>query len=716
MNSGRPLAALLLTAALPLCAQTAPTAGTQPVAVPASRIEIIGQPANDTRLDDTMARISITREEITRFGDKSVADVLRRLPGVTVTLSPSGATDIRLRGLGAGYTQYLLNGSPFPAGVTVESIPVETIERIEVLRSTSAEAGAQGISGSINIVTRQRVATGSRALVKVHAGRTDGGPTVGATLQATHALEKRQLGVTLTAERTDTEPAARLLEEERDAPGTPVARRVGARAYNYRFETVNLTPRARWAFNAKTSVTLDGLLAYNLLTGGQLERIQASLGENLQYPLTDLTLRAKTSSAHANAELEHTLDSGNRLSARVGLSSVERTSNAAMDGVDEKFNLALQRTVYSPARDAMLTSTGKYTHAVGEAVAVSTGWDLALAKRTERRLQIDDVVQTGAVETTDEAYVSRTHRVATYIQGEWAASKSVDTYGGIRWEGLETESKGDLVRPVSSRSSVLSPVVQSVFRIGGQSRQVRLALARTYKAPALSDLMPRRLVAKNNSAVTPNYQGNPNLQPELAWALDVALEMSEPKSWQASTALYYRRIENVIRLELFEVGGAWVNRPFNGGKADVWGLEVDGKAPVSALSGTTLRANLTWNDSRLHDLPGPYNRINGQVPVSGNIGLDVLPPDKTWGAGLNFGSQRGRRYQVSEPLLYTTGNASSVSAYVLWKIAGSTVRGSASRSEVQSEDRLHLDNLGSLRQYVSNNDTWVFRVQLELPL
>ncbi|UUZ49236.1 TonB-dependent receptor plug domain-containing protein [Massilia sp. B-10] len=63
----------------------------------------------DARREDTASKIVVGHEEIVKYGDTSVLDVLKRLPGVTVS-GASGRGEIRMRGLGSGYTQVLVNG------------------------------------------------------------------------------------------------------------------------------------------------------------------------------------------------------------------------------------------------------------------------------------------------------------------------------------------------------------------------------------------------------------------------------------------------------------------------------------------------------------------------------------------------------------------------------------------------------------------------------
>ena len=77
------------------------------------RVEITRQNSDvDLRRRASVAKQIYSREEIDKFGDTNVADVLKRLPGVTVA---GGAP--RMRGLGSGYTLILINGDPAPSGV-----------------------------------------------------------------------------------------------------------------------------------------------------------------------------------------------------------------------------------------------------------------------------------------------------------------------------------------------------------------------------------------------------------------------------------------------------------------------------------------------------------------------------------------------------------------------------------------------------------------------
>ena len=106
-----------------LQAQTAPAAPPAPAASAAAgvtpqRVEITGGRSSDeeARRRSTAAKIVIGREEIDKFGDTTVGEVLRRLPGVTTPGAPGRGGPPRLRGLGSGYTQLLIDGQRIPPG------------------------------------------------------------------------------------------------------------------------------------------------------------------------------------------------------------------------------------------------------------------------------------------------------------------------------------------------------------------------------------------------------------------------------------------------------------------------------------------------------------------------------------------------------------------------------------------------------------------------
>ncbi|PWF43415.1 hypothetical protein C7C56_021175 [Massilia glaciei] len=104
----------------------------RPGAAPArlEQVEVRGTAAGrDARRAAAAGMVVISHDEIIKHGDANIVDVLGRLPGVTAR-----GADVRMRGLGSGYTQILINGERAPAGFALDALAPELIERVEVLR------------------------------------------------------------------------------------------------------------------------------------------------------------------------------------------------------------------------------------------------------------------------------------------------------------------------------------------------------------------------------------------------------------------------------------------------------------------------------------------------------------------------------------------------------------------------------------------------------
>ena len=152
-------------------AQQTPTTGSNQQL---QRVEITG--SNIKRIDsETVAPVEvITREQIQRSGQPTIADVLRNLPSnsggsfgesFTNSFAP-GAAGISLRGLGQKTTLVLINsrrvtGYGFAQNlqdsfVDLNAIPSSAVERVEILKDgASAIYGSDAIAGVVNIILRR---------------------------------------------------------------------------------------------------------------------------------------------------------------------------------------------------------------------------------------------------------------------------------------------------------------------------------------------------------------------------------------------------------------------------------------------------------------------------------------------------------------------------------------------------------------------------------
>lgn len=122
--------------------------------------------------DETLAAVTvISRQEIERLQARSIQDLFRGLPGMSIANSggPGKLTTVFMRGTESDHIQVLIDGirvgSATSGTTSFENIPIEQIERIEIVRGPrSSLYGTEAIGGVIQIFTRKGESSGKPSL------------------------------------------------------------------------------------------------------------------------------------------------------------------------------------------------------------------------------------------------------------------------------------------------------------------------------------------------------------------------------------------------------------------------------------------------------------------------------------------------------------------------------------------------------------------------
>jgi len=128
----------------------------------------------------------ITAKDIERMAAETLYDVIKTIPGVTITESYFGYTSVSFRGIKESHynnrTLLLLNGLPI-RDVTVgnywfEAIPANVIEKIEIIRGPgSVMYGTGAFAGVINVITKSAVDSAEVAVTAGSKTTTNGSLT-----------------------------------------------------------------------------------------------------------------------------------------------------------------------------------------------------------------------------------------------------------------------------------------------------------------------------------------------------------------------------------------------------------------------------------------------------------------------------------------------------------------------------------------------------------
>ncbi|HEY9107608.1 MAG TPA: TonB-dependent receptor [Roseateles sp.] len=684
-------AALLACSGL-ACAQTAPdlpsaaaSAPQRPAARPApvdaktaeqlKRVEISGTASDESiRRASTASKIVITREEIEKFGDSTIGEVLKRLPGVTTGGRPGRGGDVRMRGMGGGYTQILVNGERMPPGFSLDQLPPEQVERIEVLRAPTAEYGTRAMAGTINVVLREALKkklNEFRAGVGIERGKVS--PQISWSRNDGFG-DGHAYNITVNAMRGERIDDIRSDTTTRDlTTGDELLQTTRGRNDETR-QGLNLTGRVQ----LKLSGT-DSLAIQPFIVSSKSETTSSIQRTNDSYDRADTAGDNRFTMGRLNLQWQTRPSSDTRIELRGGLGRVSGNSHSLRTETKTGVvNRTQQDTTDSSGRNWNLTA--KVSRSLDNDHSLVFGIEGEGNTQHQNRVTlVNGAPQPGLDDFGDDLDASTT-RFAAYAQDEWNVGKQWDFYAGLRWEGITTASSAANYA-AHNKSSVFTPLAHARYKLDANGREnIRASLTRSYRSPQTQDLIARPSINSQvpHQANTPDRAGNPDLKPELATGVEIGYEKYLSKGGLLSVNFFTRRITNLMRNVIgdapevvpWSATPRWVSRPRNIGNATTSGIELeakfrldeyfDGALPVS------IRSNLSFFTSKVEGIPGPNNRLDAQPKGTANLGFDYrlrsLP--LSIGASLNWTPQS--TIQQSLITEATTSRKAVTDAFAMW--------------------------------------------------
>ena len=697
--------ALAQVASDPVAATPAPaTPAAAAAANKLQQVTVTGSRANDTeaRRNSTAGKMVFGREELDRNGDSNVGEILKRLPGVTMGGAPGrGGGGVRMRGLGNGYTQMLVNGERPPPGFSLESLAPDQVERIEVMRGPVAEFSTRAIAGTINIVLRegyQQKDIQLRVTDSIENGlhSPDISLTVPGKQGALTWLLNASAGVRRERDQSYSFDQDILengdIQKEQEIFGSGDRRstrlHLGPRV-SYKFENGDTLTYQQFLMHAKSVGTTDSVLS---------QRVGLVPPE---YALSQGASDSTSTFTRGFGNWLHRFEGGAKADIKFGLGGGRSESESgryhyAADGAltDRFFD-------GDKSRSTSFSFGGKYTKPVGTGHTLAAGWDIETGSRSTTRVSLDNGLP--QFEDSGSDLSADTRRIAAFIQDEWDISKTWSAYFGLRWEGIRTES-ARAGTDVENNTSVFSPVLHTVWRIPGSEKdQVRASYTHSYKSPDLNDLIAAPTFSRLNSATRPDRIGNPDLKPELAKGIDLAYEHYLGRNGIISASAFVRNIDNLMRREISLRNGRWVSSPANIGSARTSGIELEAKFQLAELMANApdvdFRANYSrfWSD--VEGIPGPDNRLDQQAEQTANIGFDyrLKAVPLTVGGGFNWTPAIEVQTSLTERV--STGPKRQLDLYGLWKFTPDLhLRVSGSNLLGEDYDTGRIVNTGGLAQ------------------
>lgn len=681
-------------------AQEDPPAGEDGTPTDLRAVVVSGQIMYRNRTETTAPELVYGKEFFAEFEPVSVGDQLRRVPGVAFT-SDIGESDApQMRGLGQGFTQVLVNGRPIPGAgndrtVFVDRIPAEIVDRIEIIRSPSADIDSQGIGGTINIILKDGESLPPGVIARVGVTHSlDAGESRGNGAVSWSGRNKDEtvfFSLTLDAQERfnnkdvvegvfesdsvgfDEEVASRgdgrsLAHFDDPAASSAVERTEEQDSRDSR--DISFNGDVTWMISDDSSLRLDAFALTTERKEHQDTRIyegDGSVGgldmDNPELEFQDADFRQD--SFGVSALFETYLNLSTEL-------ALEASYNSFTDeGIEDTFEETNDNLVNREANDAedvewrVGASVTRRMDGFADTIGINGAEFKAglVAKNKDRdySLVIDDDLGEDDYTTNVGRFSYKERRLDGYALVKWELNDSFNLETGVRAESTRTEQRynSDFLEGGVLQDTVSGQADNSAFMLNPSAHiqwkptdvdQFRFSVARTVRRPSIDQLIPAfSLESPGDEDVT---IGNPDLDFETSIGFDLGYERRLPDRGIFGVNLFYRGISDLIGLvntgqSVSDIGldpddfpGALYTYR-NIGDAKVHGIELDLSTPLTfmGLDETGVFANYTrlWSD-RDDPATGESIAIDFQPTYVYNVGVTQNIP--SWDVSFGFSYQK----------------------------------------------------------------------------
>jgi outer membrane receptor protein involved in Fe transport len=257
-------------------------------------------------------------------------------------------------------------------------------------------------------------------------------------------------------------------EQAFDPAGQPVQARHADGIEDGRLTLFNLAPRLNWTLENGDTLSSQSFVNSARFRNHNQDVNTTSLGPPAPYPVLDSAVRSDNGVVRTELNWVHKMADGAKLDVKASVVRGRNTTDnrrwtppAAAGPV----NNAVDNLVHLEAGERGTTKVGKFSKAIMQDHALGMGWDGGYSVRADSREEFEAGNRVFPALPKGEESESRVARLALYAQDEWNLAPRWSLYLGARREGIRTTTSGNTFGTGRSRSSVWSPVLQTLWKI-----------------------------------------------------------------------------------------------------------------------------------------------------------------------------------------------------------------------------------------------------------
>lgn len=559
------------------------------------------------RTDSPVIVNVISSETLAGVQACNLSEGLRFQPGLRVETDcqTCNYTQLRMNGLGGGYSQILINGRPIFSPLTglygMEQIPANMIERIEVVRGGgSVLYGSGAIGGTVNIITK---------IPKENSF------DIGYTFQSINGKTNDHI----------TAGNATILSPSGNAGATIFVNNRNRQTYDHNGDNFSELPEMRNnsfgvnlffqpTENQKLEVSFSSLNEYRY--GGEMVDSPAHLAQQSEERTHNIMM----------GSLDYQINFNKENSSMIAYLAGQHTNRDHYTGIFPDGASAIQNHLQNPPYGISENTTLQAGVQLNHRLANFFGGSNVLTLGSE--YVTDDILD--VIEPYDYEINQLTNNWGVFLQSDWEIMPAINLLTGIR-----LDKHNFLDRPI------INPRVSLLYKLLGENAaQFRLTYATGFRAPQAFDADLHIAFAGGGiSRITID----PNLKEERSQSFSGSINYDNVnETWIAGFTLegFYTKLDNAFFLD--PIGADAFGERFiksNGDGSTVKGMTIEMRAnynqQVQLEAGFTLQSSL---------FDTPVENINGlearreflRTPNEYGYATFSLFPNDKWNTTLNF--------------------------------------------------------------------------------
>jgi len=572
-------------------------------------------------------KIVYNASDLTSQNGGTAGDILKNMPSVAMGGSPNHNRDIRLRGLGSGYTQVLINGKN--SGISgnnretvLDQIPASAIDYIEIITNPSAEYQGDGINGIVNIVLKKGNANDAiKGSISFLADNTDG---YNGSLSLSQQKEKFEYYV-------GYDRLQKNIDNDKFSDRTILKNGLydGTQTIHQKEEKSFLNENFR--VDGKYKLWKGAIISSGFIFGRQLEvknkdieinttkadssfkdrsfRTEPELKDNKFYEYSFDFRQAFKNNSVLKASISY-LDFNQPKTKGIEIQKIKL--NGIYDG-----NPTLQEETEILKDDNYFVNLD-YTLPIGEKNKVKMGYRLASLNRNLDNSLAKFNHSEGKWESSQSnqnnfIFSENTH--ALYVTDE-LNYKFIKLNAGVRAEqtNLYNESPLDGIKKTSAYLMVL-PSISAQFNID-RTQYIIAGFGKRVRRPAFKDLSPF-LDDRDPLRIK---EGNPDLKPEFSYNYELGY-LKNFKNFNIGINIFHRDIHDLIEKVITEdTNNIQYTRPDNLSGAFLTGVEIMSSAQLTKW--WTVNASYSYFESQINDPLFNGDAIKDQLKYAAKLIMD----------------------------------------------------------------------------------------------